>query len=705
MTGTTKTRQTMARYAFFEQARQSTTYSGVTDALLPLVLPGISGKANTIFSADALSKELAPLFGPDLVINIAESMVEPLARAGYLKNVYSEADGSIYKYTDKCNSIPVSSSFSDAERDLASITAALMDYVSVSRPLKPIEESPVVLREKFVDWITTIDTVALSDSSVKSPAKGNATKATDGTNNISDQLAILFPSFVSWLSRERENIFQKVLTLNELGLVIDLVSEIRVPTTRSKKKINLIAILDSRIILELLGLYGTASRDSIKRLLEMCKSYGVTVITLVHLVDEIKEITYNVIQSPGSTYPGSVNEAIQRHPEIREIARRVQASPDYHIREAGVMIVPYTQIHEKRAEQFFSEKNIREFTDLLPYDKTKINMAKRDAWSLAYAVRRQNGSHSSQVYDSRCVILTRSPLFISASRKYLRSDAVGYPAYAVIPIMELRHFSTMFMMSFGSEVTRTVIRSELVASCDRVVHASPDLTRRIRSVLGKMQSLPEGQLDAALADPTTLAEFALVTGNDPSVVTADNSAALLEVMRTAARKDEELRHLDTERRLQEEYEAKLLSEKKRSDDKDQVIEQLTIDNKKRDEEGLVASTRLSSQMDLSADLVAKRVRDEVKLYWFGVILIAGILAVGLATDSIWHFTKSNSRIQIGVSLILGGTVFYLAIMPFIPRLGPDRLRKFFTRRVAARELARLAHAELKEKVLSRLELD
>jgi hypothetical protein len=94
----TKTRQTLARYAFFEQARQSTTYSGVADALLPLVLPGISGKANTIFSADALSKELAPLFGTDLVINVAESMVEPLARAGYLKSVYSEADGSVYIY-------------------------------------------------------------------------------------------------------------------------------------------------------------------------------------------------------------------------------------------------------------------------------------------------------------------------------------------------------------------------------------------------------------------------------------------------------------------------------------------------------------------------------------------------------------------------------------------------------------------------------
>jgi hypothetical protein len=360
---------------------------------------------------------------------------------------------------------------------------------------------------------------------------------------------------------------------------------------------------------------------------------------------------------------------------------------------------------QRALSSFLLKKNIREFTELLPYDKTKINMAKRDAWSLAYAVRRQNGSHSSLVYDSKCVILTRSPLFISAARKYLRSDAVGYPGYAVIPIMELRHFSTMFMMSFGSELTRKVIRSELVASCDRVVHASPDLTRRIRNVLGQIRSLSEGQLNAALADPTTLAEFALVTGNDPSVVTADNSAALLEVMRTAAKKDEELRHRDTERRLQEEYEAKLLREKKRSDDKDQLIEQLTIDNKKRDEEGLAASVRLSSQMELSADFIAKRVRDEVKLYWFGVILIAGILAVGLAADLIFHFTKLASSIQIVVSLVLGCITFYLAIIPFIPRLDPDRLRTFFTRRVAARELAHLAQAELKEKVLLKLKLD
>lgn len=700
----TKTRQTLARYAFFEQARQSSNYSGVTDALLPLVLPSISGKANTIFSANTLSKELAPLFGTDLVINIAESMVEPLARAGYLKQIHSEEDGFVYKYTEKCNFIPISSSFSDAERDLASITAALVDYIAASRPLKPIQDSPNELREKFIDWITTIDTVALSDSSARLPENAGPTKAARAADNISDQLAILFPSFVSWLSREREGTFQKILTLNELGLVIDLVSEIRLPTARSKK-VNLIAVLDSRILLELLGLYGTASRESAVRLLEMCKTYGVSVITLVHLVDEVKEITHNVVQSPGYPYPGSVNEAIQLHPEIREIAKRVQASPDYHVRAAGVTIVPYTQLHEKRAEQFFTEKNIREFTELLPYDKTKVNMAKRDAWSLAYAVRRQNGSHSSQVYESKCIILTRSPLFITTARKYLRSDAVGYPGYAVIPIMELRHFSTMFMMSFGSEVTKKVLRSELVASCDRVVHASPDLTRRIRSVLGKMQSLPEEQLNAALADPTTLAEFALVTANDPSVVTTDNSAALLEVIRTAAKKDEELRHLDSERRLQDEYEAKLLSEKKRSDDKDQLIKQLEIDNRKRDEEGLATANQLDFQMELSADLVAKRVTDEVNVYWFGIIFVALVLAVSLATDSILHFTKLTTWIQIVVSVALACLAFYSVILPFIPRLGPDRLRSFLTRRVARRELARLQHDGIRAKVLMRLKLD
>lgn len=701
----TNSRRTLARYAFFEQARQSNNYSGVADALLPLVLPGISGRANTIFSADTLSKELAPLFGTDLVINIAESMVEPLTRSGYLKQVYSEAEGSVYKYTDKCNFIPVASSFSDAERDLASITGALIDYISVSRPLKPIRESPNELREKFVDWITTIEAVALSDSSAGLSENEKAKKSTDRVDKISDQFAILFPSFVSWLSREREHIFQKVLTLNELGLVIDLVSEIRVPTTRSKKKVALTAVLDSRILLELLGLYGTASKNSIERLLEMCKAYGVAVITLVHLVDEIKEITYNVVQNPGSPFPGSVNEAIQLHPEIREIAKRVQASPDYYVRGAHVSIVPYTQIHEKRAEQFFTDKNVREFTELLPYDKTKTNMAKRDAWSLAYAVRRQGGSHSSQVYDSKCVILTRSPLFISTARKYLKSDALGYPSYAVIPIMELRHFSTMFMMSFGSEVTRKVIRSELVASCDRVVHASPDLTKRIRSVLGKMQFLPEAQLDAALEDPTTLAEFALITANDPSVVTADNSAALLDVIRTATKKDEELRHLDTKRRLEEEFATKLLTEKKRGDDKDHLIEQLKSDNKRRDEERLAAASQLNSEIEFSAELVAKRITDEVNRYWVGIVLVAGVLAVSLAADSILHFTKLTSWVQIAFSLILGSLAFYSLILPFIPRFGPDRLRIYLTHRIAARELARLDRVELMERVGLKLKLD
>jgi hypothetical protein len=45
----TKSRQTLARYAFFEQARQSNNYSGVADALLPLVLPAFQAEPTLFF--------------------------------------------------------------------------------------------------------------------------------------------------------------------------------------------------------------------------------------------------------------------------------------------------------------------------------------------------------------------------------------------------------------------------------------------------------------------------------------------------------------------------------------------------------------------------------------------------------------------------------------------------------------------------------
>lgn len=688
------TRQTLARYAFFEQARQTSNH--IEDALVPLVLPALAGKAHTVFSAEGLAHELAPLFGPSLVLSIAECLVDPLLRQGYLCREVSTEGGAIYSYSDKINELPLTDSASRAEHDLNEIMRAFTTYVEVYRPLKPLPESAEQIRGLFIDWITTVECCQILEVEFNDALQGKALN-TRQLQRVPEPLRMLFSAFVSWLSRERPPLFDKVLNLAELGLVIDLVSEIRLPSRKSKR-VSLTVILDSRILLELLGLYGPSSQTAVQRLVALCKNYGITAASLVHLVDEVREICYNVINSPTEYFPGSVNEAMRRYPDILDRLKKVFQAPDVHLRREGVVIYPYTQTHNVNANNFFTDADIRRFADSLPYDRAKANMAKRDAWSLAHAVRRQNGVHSSNVYEARCLVLTRSHLFAAAAKRFLQDDKMGYPGYAVVPVMELRHFSTMFMLSFGSEVGRNVIRSELVATCDRIVRVSPDLTRRIRAVLGKMNLLSEERLEAALDDPITLTAFSLATGNDPSVVTAENSAALLEVMRTAATKDEELRHRQAELALEEQHRQALEAQQIVTGHREAELAAFKTQAEQRQAEATKAQKRLSDEALGGAAFVADRIRRQVNFCWSGIIGLVICLSLGVFADMMYDFTGLASPFQVGAGLLLGFGGLYLTVSNYIPSLAPIQLKPALTRWVANRELRGKAPAELRTKV-------
>ena len=700
------TRQTLARYAFFEDARGSTNHS--EDALIPLVLPSIAGREGKIFSPEELGRDLAEVFGPDLAASLAGSLVDPLLRQGYLRREVSAEDGAIYVYTQKLREIPLQASISRAEADVDQIYGAFQDYLAVTPQLAPIMETNPQLRDQLINWMTTVEATDLVD--VQFSAVGLDSRSVGTTNSmpsdtvsgLPERLRLLFSSFVSWLSREREATFDKVLIFVELGLIIDLVSEIRVPTRRSNR-VQLTVILDTRLVMELVGLYGPQAKESIQRLMELCKKYGVTVITLVHLVDEMSEITYNTLLNLGESSPGSVGEAIRKHPEVLDILRSVHKSPDRYVRDAGISIYQYTQTPNVNANRLFTVQQITEFQDFLPYDKSKPNMAKRDAWSLAHAVRRQNGCHTSNVYEARCLILTRSFPFVTSAKKYLKSDAVGYPNYAVAPIMELRHFSTMFMLSFGVGVARPVIRAELVASCDRIIRVSPNLTRRIRSVLSKIEVLSQEQLEAALADPNTMTEFALVTGNDPSLVTDQNSAAFLDVIRNVATKDAELRHRAVEAAREAKHRAELEVRDELIAAEKQERNELAAALKRQADEVAEVRRDSSRRDDLSVLASTNRIHREVSLYWFLVLTLAAGAGLGFLADYLFHITGLSTPVQIGAATVLGGVAFYMTMATFVPRIAPDSLRRLTTRLVARRQLKGSLRPDLNARVLAHID--
>jgi hypothetical protein len=694
-------RQILAAYAFFEQFKKEPLPP--QDALIPFILPFIGGKASTIFSIKELSENISTLFGPEAAQPIAESIVDPLVKAGYLKRDPSIKKEIIYFYTDLCDTIPVEASISTAERDLDAIMTVLKDYVSTISFLTPLVMDETALRAKFVDWATVLDVNEITDA-VKS-RRANV----EDSNQAQDQLGLLFSSFVGWASRENDEIFDKIVRFSEIGLVVDLLSELRVPT-RPMKKVNLTVVLDTRILLELIGLYGKPSQNSIRRLVVLCKKYGVSIVTLTHLVDEVREITYNAINNPEPAPLGSVNEAMRMHKEVKELVKTVHAAPDTPIRKEGVIIFPYSQIHDHSGEQHFTSKDIEKFADALPYDKSKPNMARRDAQSLAYAVRRQNGAHTSNLYESRCVILTRTARFVNAARSYLREQC-NVPSYALVPVMELRHFSTIFMLSYGIDVVRPIVRTELIAVCDRVTRVSPDLILRLRSSMSKWDNIPKEQIAAALEDPVLLAELAVSTANEPSVVTETSGKAIFEMFRSAGARDAEMRHLEAERKLKREHEREIASAIYQAEQKQKEIDELKMRVFEQSEQVKKINSAIEIKTDSDANFIVDQIFGRVKWYWRMIVVAIGAVCLTLMIDTIFHitdpssFTNRSLAWSIGakvVAVILGVVVAYHTFIMVAPRFAPESLRKILVNRAMEGRLSRYSDSELREKVRTKM---
>ena len=673
-------RQVLARYAFFEQARRSSKHP--EDALLPLVLPAIAGRSGDVFNAQVLGDHLKPLLGGALVQSLAESMVAPLVREGYLQRHASTDSGDVYSYTQKANEIPLEQKNREGEIALQELISGLKNYIRVTNPIKQFNESDSELSENLLTWLATKEALqALQFPDLEEDALGSSREILR-ISPVPKHLRYMFSGFVAWTSRERLGLFKKITILSELALVIDLVSEIRIPTFKQKSA-NLQIVLDCTPLMELLGMYGDRPQKALDDLMKLCRTKNIGLMTLSHIVDEVKEIAYNVSNDhPNRSVArsGSVEEAMQRYPEIINIVRRVNRAPDAAVRAAGIAIIPYSMTSDIRSKRFFPDNSIDEFARFLRYDPNKPLMARRDAWSLAYAVRKQNGTHTSNAYEARCIILTRSNLLVSRSAEYLKGDDFAFPPYATIPVMALRRFSTMFLVTFGGDESESVIRSDLISGCEDIVRASPLLVSKIRGVLTSLEKLTLEEIDAALHDPTIVAEFAISTGDDVALVNSNNGAALLDIIRNAAQKDAELRHDEAKAANEAIHAVEVAGNLAQIDVQAKEIRKLRRDVEESEIDRRALYGNIEEQRDLAASILARDVSRKAQVLWRMILGLVIAISLALAADMVFQYTGRETVVGVIGSIILALSVGYAFLLPFFPQLEPKRAQQLFIRR-------------------------
>lgn len=642
-------RQTLASYALFDNARR--IGQPPQHALVPLVLPFLAGKAGALFSPEALATALQQIFGSNFTGYSAEALAKSLTSEGYLREDKGSGDGAVYFYTEKVNELNIEENVSQAENDLDIILSEFFEFLSATTPLIRLNYTTDEWKDLFVRWSTTVDVSdkdglqAWVDGFIAS-GKRDSLKL-DGNMEpeekffgIDKHVLVLFAAFTQWLSKNRSDIFAKVVTLAEIGFLIDLVSEIRDPVKSPPAKINLVVVLDGPVILDALGLMGPGRRLAADSMRDLCKRNGIRIIVLQHSLEEAREIVRAVLNKAAPARHGLVADTLRSDRLAERRAGNFLAKPDKMVGELGVQIVNANITSSYQSNQLFDDKLISDLAARLPYHDIGMNPRRtRDAQSVGFVMRRRGGFVTSDMFDARYVMLTRSVVLSKASGSFVTRNIEDYPSYAVPPAIEVRHFSTMFLLTFGTADGEKISRGELLSSCERVLKTSPQLIKKVRDTVEQLSLFTTEELDAVMTDPVALFEITAATGNDPEVVTIATAEALAKVIREAAAKDERIRHQKEARAVEQQHALALGS----------VVDE-------REKARLSAATasmvvqKNQTEAGLSADALVAEWTAIGRARWLAVVALFVLVSVIAAVEIVLDLSGAPLAIRIAVAL-------------------------------------------------------
>lgn len=260
----------------------------------------------------------------------------------------------------------------------------------------------------------------------------------------------------------------------------------------------------------------------------------------------------------------------------------------------------------------------------------------------------------------------------------------------------------MFLVTFGGDAAESIIRSDLVSGCEDILRASPEIVEKIRKVLINLEMLTEDEIDAALHDPTIVAEFAISTADDISLVNSENGVALLEIIKKSATKDAELRFLEEKRESDVSHADELQNYVLKVGDLERKIGDLLVESGKHTDHELKLESSLNAQRELTASIMAVKIERDSRLIWRIILSTAVLLSLALAADFIWHFSGIKSAVNVLIAILLSAFIAYSFLIPFFPKIEPRKVRAHLVQRAFKKSTMFIEDDDILEMIASRL---
>ncbi len=546
--------------AAVEEAKR--TNEGPIRAIAPLFAIALESQRGQLLNVATAVASLKTILGDAFTEHAFEAFIPQLATLGWLVEERAGHNRSAYRVPLELLNIDQVEAEEASSVKLKRLYSGFNDYLSIHAPLLNISITFDQFQWQMFRWTTSLDglekaEVAAEAEKVLRGAKASIRFATmdepERFSKVDKSLNVEFAAFTKWLARNNRSELQDIASLTELGLAIEFLEEVQKPTGSKFQKFDTVFVLDSPVLLDVLGLSGPQRQESIIKLISILKKHGGRFATLQHCLEELSETLNTILDRSPTQRFGLTGDAIRENPALIRKVQAVARQPDQYVKADGIELLQFDR-RDIRYKSYFEDSLIDEFRNKASWhDQYKTAQRDRDAMSIGYIMRRRQGKVSSEIFDTSFILVARNSMFTRFSGRFIK-ESLSQPQFAVGPVIETKTLAAITWMRYGSDVDPNLPQVHLISACDRILATNGTLLRKAEKRLKEIQ---EGKASEALMlSHQAVLDLVVATAGSADVLDGANSEELLRALTSSA----EAKGRDDERRKSDEAAALLKTE-------------------------------------------------------------------------------------------------------------------------------------------------
>jgi len=419
------------------------------------------------------------------------------------------------------------------EAELRDLATQFQKFANELSPLTTIPKTVEEFEDILVEWL--LYTEAYSENSIefetgfRPDASGTLKSFIDvpRSTSLRDEDEFLAARFVEHAIKTDERMGDVVARIAAIGLLTEVVQDFVKPTN-AVENTDLVVYLDAPVALELLGVSGKAALENTLPVINELMRIGASIRIFEQSVEELKNNLEAMLRNTSPTGPTA--QALIRGEVLRDYVVQVANNPTPFLVDLGVATTSRTLDQFPSQHQYFTDEHRSELYNALRYNENP-RAREHDVSITAFVMRQRTGRSSSDLFDSKCIILTRNGLFSELAKK--TSKVLGLlPPSTVPPVIHRRFFVTAIWLRTGMGASDLNIpKRMLLASCERVLAIRPrviDAVKEATEALGDEEKTR--QLDLLISQDRSTQTLMDKTLGASNVITGDNISLLFDEM-------------------------------------------------------------------------------------------------------------------------------------------------------------------------------